>query len=387
MREAVIVSAVRTAVGKAGKGTLRDTRPDDMAAAAIGAALQRVPALKAGMVEDVILGCAMPEAEQGMNVARIASLLAGVPHTASAMTINRFCSSGLQAIAIAAEGVQSGRIDVAVAGGTESMSLVPMGGHKVAPNPSLLERYPDAYLGMGLTAEKVAQKYGIDREKSDRFSLESHRKALAAIAAGKFKDEVVPLSVDVGENGSRKTVVFDTDEGPRADTDAAALAKLKPAFAEGGIVTAGNASQMSDGAAAAVVTSLEKAKELGLTPLARFVSFAVAGVPPEIMGIGPVEAIPRALKQAGLSLSDIDLIELNEAFACQALAVIEAAGLDPQKVNVNGGAVALGHPLGCTGAKLTAQVVSELRRRQGRYALVTMCVGGGMGAAGIFERM
>jgi acetyl-CoA acyltransferase len=387
MREAVIVSAVRTAVGKAGKGTLRQVRPDDMAASAISGALGRVPSLKAEMVEDVILGCAMPEAEQGMNVARIASLLAGVPHTASAMTINRFCSSGLQAIAIAAEGVRSGRIDVAVAGGTESMSLVPMGGHKVAPNPSLLERYPDAYLGMGLTAEKVAQKYGIDREKSDRFSLESHRKALAAIAAGYFKDEVVPLTVEVGENGGRRTVVFDTDEGPRADTDAAALAKLRPAFAEGGIVTAGNASQMSDGAAAAVVMSLEKAHELGLTPLARFVSFAVAGVPPEIMGIGPVEAIPRALKQAGLKLSDIDLVELNEAFACQALAVIEAAGLDPQKVNVNGGAVALGHPLGCTGAKLTAQVLSELRRRQGRYGLVTMCVGGGMGAAGIFERM
>jgi acetyl-CoA acyltransferase len=387
MREAVIVSAVRTAVGKAGKGALRQVRPDDMAASVITGALQRVPALEAGMVEDVIFGCAMPEAEQGMNVARIASLLAGVPHTASAMTINRFCSSGLQAIAIAAEGVQSGRIDVAVAGGTESMSLVPMGGHKVSPNPGLLERYPDAYLGMGLTAEKVAHKYGIDRERSDRFSLESHQKALAAIAAGRFKDEVVPLTFEAGENGSRRTVVFDTDEGPRADTDAAALAKLKPAFAEGGIVTAGNASQMSDGAAAAVVMSLEKARELGLTPLARLVSFAVAGVPPEIMGIGPVEAIPRALKQAGLSLSDIDVIELNEAFACQALAVIEAASLDPQKVNVNGGAVALGHPLGCTGAKLTAQVLSELRRRQGRYALVTMCVGGGMGAAGIFERM
>jgi acetyl-CoA acyltransferase len=387
MREAVIVSSVRTAVGKAGKGTLRQVRPDDMAAAAITAALQRVPAVKPEMVEDVILGCAMPEAEQGMNVARIASLVAGVPHTAAAMTINRFCSSGLQAIAIAAEGVQGGRIDVAVAGGTESMSLVPMGGHKVSPNPSLLERYPDAYLGMGLTAERVARKYGIDREGSDRFALESHRKALAAIAAGRFKDEVVRLTVEVGENGTRRTVAFDTDEGPRADTDAAALAKLKPAFAEGGIVTAGNSSQMSDGAAAAVVTSLERARELGLAPLARFVSYAVAGVPPEIMGIGPVEAIPRALKRAGLSLSDIDLIELNEAFACQALAVIEAAGLDPQKVNVNGGAVALGHPLGCTGAKLTAQVLAELRRRQGRYALVTMCVGGGMGAAGIFERM
>jgi acetyl-CoA acyltransferase len=387
MREAVIVSAVRTAVGRAGKGTLRQTRPDDMAATAISGALERVPAVKPEMVEDVILGCAMPEAEQGMNVARIASLLAGLPHTVSAMTINRFCSSGLQAIAIAAEGIRAGRLDVAVAGGTESMSLVPMGGHKVAPNPSLLERYPDAYLGMGLTAEKVAKKYGIDRERSDRFALESHGKALAAIAAGRFKDEVVPLTVEAGENGGPRTVVFDTDEGPRADTDAAALARLKPAFAEGGMVTAGNSSQMSDGAAAAVVLSLEKARDLGLKPLARLVSFAVAGVPPDIMGIGPVEAIPRALRQAGLSLADIDLIELNEAFACQALAVIEAAGLDPQKVNVNGGAVALGHPLGCTGAKLTAQLLSELRRRQGRYGLVTMCVGGGMGAAGIFERM
>jgi len=346
-----------------------------------------VPGVGADMVEDVILGCAMPEAEQGMNVARIASFLAGVPHTASAMTINRFCSSGLQAIAIAAEGVKAGRLQVAVAGGTESMSLVPMGGHKVSPNPSLLEHYPDAYLGMGLTAEKLARKFGIDRAASDAFALDSHKKALAAIAAGRFKDEIVPLPVEVGSNGGARTVTFDTDEGPRADTDAAALAKLKPAFAEGGIVTAGNASQMSDGAAAAVVMSQEKARALGLAPLARFVSFAVAGVPPEIMGIGPVEAIPRALKQAGLSLADIDLVELNEAFACQALAVIEAAGLDPQKVNVNGGAVALGHPLGCTGAKLTAQVLSELRRRQGRYGLVTMCVGGGMGAAGIFERL
>jgi acetyl-CoA acyltransferase len=386
MRDAVIVSSVRTAVGKAGRA-LGQVRPDDMAAAVISAALERAPGVSGDMVEDVILGCAMPEAEQGMNVARIASLLAGVPHTASAMTVNRFCSSGLQAIAIAAEGVQSGRIEVAVAGGTESMSLVPMGGHKVAPNPSLLERYPDAYLGMGLTAEKVAKKYGIGREKADAFALQSHQKALSAIAAGRFKDEIVPLKIEVGENGSRRTVVFDTDEGPRADTDAAALAKLRPAFAEGGTVTAGNASQMSDGAAAAVVMSLDRARALGLAPLARLVSFAVAGVPPEIMGIGPVEAIPRALKQAGLSLKDIDLVELNEAFACQALAVIEAAGLDPQKVNVNGGAVALGHPLGCTGAKLTAQVLSELRRRQGRYGLVTMCVGGGMGAAGIFERM
>jgi len=385
MREAVIVSSVRTAVGKAGKGTLRETRPDDMAAAVIKAALERVPALPPALVDDVILGCAMPEAEQGMNVARQAALLAGIPYTAGAMTINRFCSSGLQAIALAAQSIQTGEALVVVAGGTESMSLVPMGGHKIAPNPTLLERYPDSYLGMGLTAERVAQKYGIDRERADAFALRSHQRALAAIDAGKFKDEVAPLVVSA--NGNGQTLSFAIDEGPRKDTDAAALAKLKPAFSPQGIVTAGNASQMSDGAAATVVMSAEKAKELGLTPLARFVTYAVAGVPPEIMGIGPVEAIPRALRQAGLKLADIDLVELNEAFACQALAVIQEAHLDPEKVNVNGGAVALGHPLGCTGAKLTAQILHELARRQARYGLVTMCVGGGMGAAGIFERM
>ena len=378
MREAVIVSSVRTAVGKAGKGALRETRPDDMAAEAIKGALARVPAITAAMVEDVVLGCAMPEAEQGMNVARIASLLAGIPHTAAAMTVNRFCSSGLQAIAIAHDEIASGRAHVAVAGGTESMSLIPMGGHKLAPNPTLFERYPDSYLGMGMTAELLARKYGVTREKSDAFALASHQKALAAIDAGRFKDEIVPLALHSGKP-------FDTDEGPRRDSDAAALAKLKPAFAVEGIVTAGNASQLSDGAAAAIVVSAEKAKELGVTPIARLVTYAVAGVPPEIMGIGPVEAIPRALEQAGLSLAQIDLIELNEAFACQALAVIEALGLDPAKVNVNGGAIALGHPLGCTGAKLTAQLLHELRRRKGRYGLVTMCVGGGMGAAGIFE--
>jgi acetyl-CoA acyltransferase len=320
-----------------------------------------------------------------MNVARQAALLAGIPYTAGAMTINRFCSSGLQAIALGAQAISNGEARVVVAGGTESMSLVPMGGRRVAPNPTLLEKYPDSYLGMGLTAERVAQKYGIGREPADAFALRSHQRALAAIGAGKFKDEVVPLQVSA--NGNGKTVTFDTDEGPRADTDAAALAKLKPAFSPQGIVTAGNASQMSDGAAATVVTSSETARELGLTPLARFVTYAVAGVPPEIMGIGPVEAIPKALKQAGLKLGDIDLVELNEAFACQALAVIQQAGLDPEKVNVNGGAVALGHPLGCTGAKLTAQILHEMARRQARYGLVTMCVGGGMGAAGIFERL
>jgi acetyl-CoA acyltransferase len=389
MPDAVIVSSVRTAVGKAGRGTLRQTRPDDLAAAAIREALARLPAVKPAMVEDVILGCAMPEAEQGMNVARQASLLAGIPYTAGAMTVNRFCSSGLQAIALAAQEIESGAAEVVVAGGTESMSLVPMGGHKIAPNPVLLERYPDSYLGMGLTAELLARKYGIDRERSDVFSLASHRKALAAIAAGRFKDEIVPLSVTLpGANGDRpQSVDFDTDEGPRPDTDLPALAKLKPAFAADGIVTAGNSSQMSDGAAATVVMSEARAKELGLKPLARLRAYAVAGVPPEIMGIGPVEAIPKALRQAGLKLADIDLVELNEAFACQALAVIEAAGLDPARVNVNGGAVALGHPLGCTGAKLTAQILAEMQRRKAGYGLVTMCVGGGMGAAGIFERL
>jgi acetyl-CoA acyltransferase len=389
MREAVIVSAVRTAVGKAPRGALRQTRPDDMAAEAIKAALLRVPAVKPEAVGDVILGCAMPEAEQGMNVARTASLLAGIPVTAAAMTVNRFCSSGLQAIALAVDSVVSGRAEVAIAGGTESMSLIPMGGHRIAPNPTLLERYPDSYLGMGITAEMVAKKYGVDREKSDAFALLSHRRALQAIEAGRFKDEVVPLSVTrpASNGGKPQQVAFDVDEGPRRDTDAAALAKLRPAFAADGIVTAGNSSQMSDGAAAAVLVSLETAKDLGLRPLARLVSYAVAGVPPELMGIGPIEAIPRALKQAGLRLQDMDLVELNEAFACQALAVIQALGLDPEKVNVNGGAIALGHPLGCTGAKLTAQILAELSGRKARYGLVTMCVGGGMGAAGIFERL
>ena len=382
-REAVIVASVRTAVGKAPKGTLRQTRPDDMAAAAIKAALQRVPAVTPERVEDVILGCAMPEAEQGMNVARQAALLAGVPHTAAAVTVNRFCASGLQAIAFAARAIEAGEADVIVAGGTESMSLIPMGGHKISPNPTLIETYPDVYLGMGITAENVARKYGIDREASDRFALDSHRKALAAIDAGRFKDEIVPLEVSL----DGKTSTFAIDEGPRRDTDLAALGKLKPAFAAEGIVTAGNASQMSDGAAATVLVSGGRAKELGLRPIARLVAYAVAGVPPELMGIGPLEAIPKALRQAGLTLADIDLIELNEAFACQALAVIAAAGLDPERVNVNGGAVALGHPLGCTGAKLTAQILHEMARRGSRYGLVTMCVGGGMGAAGIFERL
>ena len=400
MREAVIVSSVRTAVGKAPKGTLRTTRPDDLAAIAIKEAVSRAKGLDPKEIEDVILGCAIPEAEQGMNVARIAALRAGLPVDSSAMTINRFCSSGLQAIAIAAQRIMAGQGDVAVAGGTESMSMVPMGGNKIAPNPWLMDHYPDTYLGMGLTAENLAKKYEITREQADEFSLASHHKALAAIATGKFKDEVVPVEVTytvlgngnaayASSNGERpKTVkvTFDTDEGPRADTSLEALAKLKPAFHARGTVTAGNSSQTSDGAAAAVVMSAERARALGLKPLARFAAFATAGCPPEEMGVGPVYAIPKALKIAGLSLNQIDVIELNEAFAAQSLSVIKLAGLDPARVNVNGGAIALGHPLGCTGAKLTATILRELERRKARYGLVTMCVGGGMGAAGIFER-
>jgi acetyl-CoA acyltransferase len=387
MREAVIVSSVRTAVGRAHKGTLRQVRPDDLAARAIEGALARVSAIEPSMVDDVILGCAMPEGEQGMNVARIAALVAGIPYTAAAMTVNRFCSSGLQAIALAVRAVEAGEADVVVAGGTESMSLVPMGGRHFSANPTLVERYPDVYLGMGLTAENLAPRYGIDREQSDVFALGSHRKAVAAIDAGRFKGEIVPVKVPPSDGTSSDPVVFDTDEGPRRDTDLGALAKLRPAFAKDGIVTAGNASQMSDGAAASVVVSTEKARELGLEPMARLVSFAVAGVPPEIMGIGPVVAIPRALARAGLKLADVAVVELNEAFATQALAVIKETGLDPDKVNVNGGAVALGHPLGCTGAKLTTQLLHELARRGARYGIVTMCVGGGMGAASVFERL
>lgn len=392
MREAVIVSAVRTAVGKAYKGTLRATRPDDLAAVAIKGAVARVKGLDAKEIEDVILGCAMPEAEQGMNVARIAALRAGLPVESSAMTINRFCSSGLQAIAMAAERIMVGHADVIVAGGTESMSLVPMGGHKISPNPWLMDHYPDSYLGMGLTAENLARKYGITREQADQFSYQSHQKALAAIAAGRFKDEIVPVEVSLTslQNGGRPkttTTTFDTDEGPRADTSLEALAKLKPAFHAKGTTTAGNSSQMSDGAAAAVVMSAERARAIGAKPLARFLAFATAGCPPEEMGIGPVYAIPKALRIAGLKLDQIDVIELNEAFAVQSLSVIKFAGLDPARVNPNGGAVALGHPLGCTGAKLTATILGELERRNARYGMVTMCVGGGMGAAGIFERI
>ncbi len=391
MREVVIASAVRTAVGKAYKGALRTTRPDDLAATAITGALARVPQVNRAEIEDVILGCAMPEAEQGMNVARIASLRAGLPVEVSAMTVNRFCSSGLQAIALAADRIASGASEIYVAGGTESMTMIPMGGHKVSCNPWLVANYPDAYLSMGLTAERLAQRFGITREMADEFSLNSHKKALSAIAAGKFDDEIVPVAVSFtmpnGSKPKRVEMEFKIDEGPRADTTEQALSALRPAFHAKGTVTAGNSSQMSDGAAAAVVMSADKAKQLGIKPLARFVAFATAGYKPEEMGLGPVYAIPKVLKMAGLKLSDIDVIELNEAFATQALSVIKAGELDAAKINPNGGAVALGHPLGCTGAKLTASIIRELKRRNGKYGIVTMCVGGGMGAAGIVENV
>ena len=391
MREVIIASSVRTPVGRAYKGTLRATRPDELAAIAIKGALDRVPQVDAKEIEDVILGCAMPEAEQGMNVARIASLRAGLPVEVSALTINRFCSSGLQAIAMAAERIMSGGAEVIVAGGTESMTMIPMGGHKISPNPWLVNHYPDSYLSMGLTAERVAQHAGITREAADEFSLHSHQKAVAAIHAGKFDDEIVPVpvsfSVPNGSKPKRQEIVFKVDEGPRADTSLEALHSLKAAFHLKGTVTAGNSSQMSDGAAAAVVMSAERAKALGIKPLARYVAFATAGYKPEEMGVGPVFAMPKALKMAGLKLSDIDVIELNEAFAAQSLAVIKLAELDPERVNPNGGAIALGHPLGCTGAKLTATVIREMKRRNARYGMVTMCVGGGMGAAGIFENL
>lgn len=392
MRDAVIASAVRTAVGKAPKGTLRATRPDDLGAVAIRGALERVPGLDPNEVEDVILGCAMPEGEQGMNVARISSLRAGVPVQAAAMTINRYCASGLQAIALAVDRIRGGGADVIVAGGAESMSFVPMGGNKISINPWLMAHYPDSYLSMGLTAERLAQRYGIGREEADSFALASHRKALDAQAAGRFDSEIVPVpvvfSIPGGKTKPQRTEIdFRRDEGPRADTSLEALTRLKPAFHARGTVTAGNSSQTSDGAAAAVVMSGERALALGVKPLARLVAFAYAGCLPEEMGLGPVYAIPKALKLAGLTLDRIDLIELNEAFAAQALAVIRELGLDAGKVNVNGGAIALGHPLGCTGAKLTATILSEMQRRNAKFGLVTMCVGGGMGAAGIFENL
>jgi acetyl-CoA acyltransferase len=375
MKEAVIVSAVRTPVGKAPNGSLRTTRPDEMAAVVIKELLHRVPAVDPADIEDVVLGCAMPEAEQGLNVARIASLRAGVPVSASAVTVNRFCSSGLQSIASAAEHIMAGFASTIVAGGTESMSLVPMGGNKVAPNPTLVDDYPDVYLSTGLVAENHAREASVSREEQDGFALRSHQRAVAAIDAGRFNEEIVPLPE------------LKVDEGPRRDTSMPALAKLRPAFHVKGTVTAGNSSQTSDGAAAVLVMSSDRARELGVEPLARFVAFATAGVEPERFGIGPVPAIKKALKLAGLSLDQMDLVELNEAFAAQVIACLRELPIDPDRLNVNGGAIALGHPLGCTGAKLTATILYEMRRRKARYGLVSMCVGGGMGAAGIFERM
>jgi len=399
MAEAMIVSSVRTPVGRGFKGSLRTTRPDDLAALVIKEALARVPGLDAKQIDDVILGCAMPEGEQGMNVARIAALRAGLPVETSAMTVNRFCASGLQAIAQAAERVRGGAAHIIVAGGTESMSMVPMGGNKISPNPWLVDHYPDAYINMGLGTENLARKFGINREQADQFAIDSHHKAVAALAAGKFKDETVPVEVKITSlpNGNglpgktakvaTQSFVFERDEMPRPDTSMEVLAGLKPAFHIKGTVTAGNSSPMSDGAAAVVVMSESKARELGLKPQARFVAYATAGCPPEEFGIGPVYAIPKALGLAGLSLNDLAVVELNEAFAAQSLAVIEQANLDAGRVNPNGGAIALGHPLGCTGAKLTASLVRELQRSNARYGMVTMCIGGGMGAAGIFERL
>lgn len=391
MPEAVIVSAARTAVGKSGRGALKTTRPDDMAAAAIRAAIERAPGLDPNEIDDVIIGCAMPEAEQGLNVARLAAIRAGLPDRVPAQTVNRFCSSGLQTIALAANQIMAGQGEVIVAGGTESMSMVSMSGNFFSPNPDLVDMNPEVYMPMGLTAEEVAQRFNVSRQDQDEFALRSHHNAATAIDAGKFNEEITPLEVSVtqfdGVRAVTRSYTFQADEGVRRDTSLEALAKLKPVFHARGTVTAGNASQTSDGAAAVVVMSADKAKALGLKPLARFVSFAVGGVPPEVMGIGPTVAVPKALKLAGLTLDQIDLIELNEAFAAQALAVIRALEMDLEKVNVNGGAIALGHPLGCTGAKLTVTLLHEMRRRNVRYGMVTMCIGGGMGAAGIFENL
>jgi acetyl-CoA acyltransferase len=387
MQEAVIIDCLRTAVGKSGRGTLKNTRPDDMAAAVFDDLLKRHPEVNKSEIDDVILGCATPEAESGMNMARVAALRAGFPDTVPGVTINRFCSSGLQAIAMAAEKIRSGGADLIIAGGSESMSLLPMSGHKFAPNPWMVDNHPQIYMGMGLTAEEVYRQYNVSREDQDQFSYRSHQNALKAQAEGRFDDEIVPLEVDSTSPYDKKQAIFKKDEGPRADTSLEALAKLRPVFHVAGTVTAGNSSQTSDGAAAAIVMSEKKARELGLKPMARFVSFAVSGVPPEIMGIGPIVAIPKALKQAGLSLSDIGLVELNEAFAVQALAVAREVGLNLETLNVNGGAIALGHPLGCTGAKLTATILREMKRRGVKYGMVTMCIGGGQGAAGIFENL
>ena len=385
MPEAVIIDCLRTAVGRAPRGALRNTRPDDLAAIVIRSLLKRYP--QATAVEDVIIGCAMPEGESGNNMARQALLRAGLPDSVPGMTINRFCSSGLQSIALAADRIRAGGADILIAGGAESMSLIPFGGNKPAPNPWFVDHWPEVYMSMGLTAERLQKKYGISREDADRFALRSHQNAVRAQQEGRFDQEIVPVEVESVSPGNSTKDVFQKDEGPRADTSAEALAKLKPVFHAQGTVTAGNSSQTSDGAAAALLMSDTKARELGLKPKARFVSFAVAGVPPEIMGIGPVAAIPKALDKAGVKLDAVGAIELNEAFAVQALAVIREGGLDPERINPNGGAIALGHPLGCTGAKLTATVLREMERSQTRYGMVTMCIGGGQGAAGIFERL
>ena len=393
MPEAVIVSAVRTPVGRAPKGALSTTRPDDLAAIALGGALDRLPGLDRAEIDDVILGCAQPEGEQGFNIARMALLRAGLPVGIPGATVNRLCSSGLEAIALADVRIRSGGDRVVIAGGAESMSLIPMGGGKPSPNPWLAEHYPAALLTMGLTAERVARHYGVSREDQDAFALASHQKALAAQAAGRFADELIPVPITTAVPGKRAgkpvstDTVFAADEGPRSDTSLAALAKLKPAFHAQGTVTAGNSSQTSDGAAAVVLMDAARAQELGIRPLGRLVAYAVTGCLPEEMGIGPIAAIPKALRLAGLKLDDIGLIELNEAFAAQSLAIIRELGLDQERINVNGGAIALGHPLGCTGAKLTATLLGEMQRRQIRYGMVTMCVGGGMGAAGVFERL
>ncbi|MGD8190841.1 acetyl-CoA C-acetyltransferase [Brevibacillus ginsengisoli] len=390
MKEAVIVAGARTAVGKSKRGSLKDVHPVDMGAAVIQDLLRRVPTLDKSLIDDVIMGTANPEAEQGMNMARLIGLRAGLPTNVSGITVNRFCSSGLQTIAYAAQQIMTGMADIVIAGGVESMSLLPMVGNKVALNPTLMETMPEAYISMGHTAEQVANRYNVSRSDQDAFAVESHRRAAAAIASGKFKDEIVPIPVKqsfVDDQGKVhvKEYVFDTDEGVRLNTSLEGLAKLKPAFHIKGSVTAGNSSQTSDGAAAVLVMSADKAAELGLEPIAKFRSFTVRGVDPDVMGIGPIEAIPHALKLAGLTLEDIDLFELNEAFASQSVAIIRELGLNPQKVNVNGGAIALGHPLGCTGAKLTVSLLNELKRRDGKYGVVTMCIGGGMGAAGVFE--
>ncbi|MDE3091680.1 MAG: acetyl-CoA C-acyltransferase [Chloroflexota bacterium] len=391
MREAVIVSAARTAIGKAPRGKLRTTRTEDMAATVVTAALKRAGGLKPEDIEDVIIGSAFPEGEQGLNMGRVVALRAGLPYTVPAMTVNRFCSSGVQTIALAAQQIRAGWGDIIIAGGAESMSMVPMTGFHFAPNPWMALEYPGVYLGMGLTAENVAREYNVSREDQDKFSLRSHQRAIAAQEAGKFKDEIVPLDVAIVEkpDGSVQTqkYTFDADEGPRRDTTLEALGNLKPAFAMGGTVTAGNSSQTSDGAGAVVVMEAERAKSMGLKSLVRMVSFAAAGVRPEVMGIGPIAAIPRALKIAGLKLEDIGVIELNEAFAAQAIAVMRQLEMDEERVNVNGGAVALGHPLGATGAKLTVQLISEMKRRKVQFGMVSMCIGGGMGAAAIFENM